>query len=234
MSTYLMSDLHGDYKNFRKMLLLTNFRSDDVLYILGDVVDRGKDSLKLLEFVRTYSNIVVLKGNHEMFLERYLKGTFEERIFSHFGGDTTLVELQKYSREQKDELADYLEKMPYYQEITTEHGSTILTHSGIHLDYLVEDEDGKIDVVKSIQKAAAENEWDFLIGNDLMEASADIWRRLNRYMIVGHTPVQNWQDGDYHMLHKRFFMDIDCGAGHRENGGRMGCYRVEDGMEFYC
>ena len=43
---YVLSDLHGHYNIFIKMLEKINFSDDDVLYILGDCCDRGPDSLK--------------------------------------------------------------------------------------------------------------------------------------------------------------------------------------------
>jgi len=40
---YVLSDLHGHYNIFIKMLEKINFSDDDVLYILGDCCDRGPD-----------------------------------------------------------------------------------------------------------------------------------------------------------------------------------------------
>lgn len=37
-----MSDLHGCYNKFIKMLDQIEFKNDDELYILGDILDRGK------------------------------------------------------------------------------------------------------------------------------------------------------------------------------------------------
>lgn len=42
---YAVSDLHGCYDKYRK--LLERLTSDDPLYILGDIVDRGSDGIKL-------------------------------------------------------------------------------------------------------------------------------------------------------------------------------------------
>ena len=42
---YVMSDLHGEYEKYLEMLKKIKFTDDDVLYVLGDVVDRGKQCL---------------------------------------------------------------------------------------------------------------------------------------------------------------------------------------------
>ena len=54
---YVISDIHGDYPSFYKMLLKINFSSSDSLCILGDVVDKGSDNLYLLEFIRHMENV---------------------------------------------------------------------------------------------------------------------------------------------------------------------------------
>lgn len=41
--TYAMSDLHGRYDLYIKMLEKINFSEGDTLYILGDFVDRGDE-----------------------------------------------------------------------------------------------------------------------------------------------------------------------------------------------
>ncbi|ENY8622957.1 metallophosphoesterase [Clostridioides difficile] len=43
-----MSDLHGMYDKFISMLEQINFNSNDHLYILGDVLDRGDKSLEII------------------------------------------------------------------------------------------------------------------------------------------------------------------------------------------
>ena len=46
--TYIISDIHGSSKAFYRMLKEDRYRSgQDYLIINGDIVDRGKDSLKL-------------------------------------------------------------------------------------------------------------------------------------------------------------------------------------------
>lgn len=46
---YVMSDLHGMYDKFISMLKQINFNSNDHLYILGDVLDRGDKSLEIID-----------------------------------------------------------------------------------------------------------------------------------------------------------------------------------------
>ena len=48
MSIYVMSDMHGLYDRYLKMLELIRFSEEDELYILGDMIDRGPDGIPIL------------------------------------------------------------------------------------------------------------------------------------------------------------------------------------------
>ena len=46
---YAMSDIHGQYEQFLTLLEQIGIRKEDTLYILGDVVDRGPEPMKILK-----------------------------------------------------------------------------------------------------------------------------------------------------------------------------------------
>ena len=62
---YVMSDLHGEYEKYKEMLSLINFKDEDVLYVLGDVVDRGKHPLKIIQDMMKRPHVFPLIGNHD-------------------------------------------------------------------------------------------------------------------------------------------------------------------------
>ena len=45
---YVLSDIHGNLKRFESIMKQINLQPDDTLYILGDVVDRNSDGIKIL------------------------------------------------------------------------------------------------------------------------------------------------------------------------------------------
>ncbi|MBR4581243.1 MAG: fructose-bisphosphatase class III, partial [Lachnospiraceae bacterium] len=77
MSTYVISDIHGQYKSFLKMLDLIRFGEDDVLYCLGDVIDRGPDGIKIIQYMMKHDNIELFMGNHELLMLDALKNEYE-------------------------------------------------------------------------------------------------------------------------------------------------------------
>ena len=46
--TYIMSDLHGEYRLFVALMKKIHFSTKDRLYICGDVIEKGPQSVKLL------------------------------------------------------------------------------------------------------------------------------------------------------------------------------------------
>ena len=62
---YVMSDIHGCYDAYLEALKKIDFKDEDTLYILGDVIDRGKQSIELLQDMMCRNNVYPLIGNHE-------------------------------------------------------------------------------------------------------------------------------------------------------------------------
>ena len=64
MSTYVMSDVHGNYYAYIKMLKKIDFKNSDMLYILGDILDRGPNPIKIILDLMKRPNVEVIAGNH--------------------------------------------------------------------------------------------------------------------------------------------------------------------------
>ena len=222
---YVISDIHGDYPSFYKMLLKINFSSSDYLYILGDVVDKGSDNLYLLEFIRHMENACLIKGNHEYLFERYLQGTITALLWDACGGSATRSEADSLPEEKKRKLLAYLKMLPIYKIITVK--------SGYNADYAVRDpETGLIDIRKSVDQTAAADMERYLFSNDIHFIPASV--RFDRKIIVGHYPVIFLPDqGTARIYHGSRYTDIDTGNERRDAGGRLSCLRLDDGREFY-
>ena len=48
MSTYVISDIHGCFSAFQRMLEKINFSDNDKLIIAGDIIDRGPENYEML------------------------------------------------------------------------------------------------------------------------------------------------------------------------------------------
>lgn len=218
---YVMSDLHGEYNKFIKMLDLINFSPEDTLYILGDVMDRGWKSIDIIDYIRKpeNSNIKLIKGNHEVFCSR---GLLEENVFPLWmenGGYFTYSELQYRGAEYTYELLKFLESLPTYAIVD----NYILVHAGIEIS------DSNVKDIDSFMESQDE---DILLW-DREFISSD--RYLEGYTVVcGHTPTTRYiEDGKASITHFPGKILIDCGAFFTDSGGRLGCLRLDDLKEFY-
>lgn len=237
MSIYLTSDLHGDCRRFLKLLNKIKFNPDqDFMYVLGDVLDRGNENLELLKHVRKYidaGKMLLIKGNHELFAQMYLQGRLDARQWILWGGRQTLAELGRLSSDQREELENFLCGLPFYQIITTADKTVLLTHSGLDADCIIES-DSRLDVEESIKAAVAGDEFRYLVSNDIHYMPWGQIRKMDHYVIVGHVPAMRLnEDASCRIVHREKYMCIDTGAGFRDSGGKMSCYRLDDGREFY-
>ena len=118
------------------MLEKINLTDSDTLYILGDVIDRGEDGIKILLDMMCRPNVLPILGNHEHMAYPVLKNIYS--IFSEQnsyivdiwqtwmlnGGRVTLESYLDLPDDEKDALIEYLgEEFPAYEEITVGHHS---------------------------------------------------------------------------------------------------------------
>ena len=54
---YCISDVHGEYELFLQLLKKINFSDKDEMYICGDIIDKGKSSVRLAKLVFSFPNI---------------------------------------------------------------------------------------------------------------------------------------------------------------------------------
>lgn len=82
MSTLVIGDIHGCWDEFQALLDKAGPGKGDLILAVGDVVDRGPESPRVLDFFRETKNAETLRGNHE---ERHLqaRGGLVELGFSH-------------------------------------------------------------------------------------------------------------------------------------------------------
>lgn len=107
---YCMSDIHGRIDLFEKMLEQINLKNDDMLYIIGDCINRG-GGLKVLEKIKKLSdqgNATLLMGNHEILLLESLKHHLSDK---KIGEAVNLAyEYEEKQNELNNIIQDYSDK----------------------------------------------------------------------------------------------------------------------------
>ncbi len=127
---YLLSDPHGEYRLFCKLLDKIGFSGQDEMIVCGDILDKGSEPIRLAKLIFSMPNVRCILGNHEyQFLKFYW--ALMERSPNDF--DAVLKKLQNYHTvdgQRLDwELMDRLESLPLY----IEEEEFICVHAGVSL-----------------------------------------------------------------------------------------------------
>ena len=129
MATYVIGDVQGCFAPLQKLLEVCKFNTDeDKLWFVGDLVNRGPESLQTLRFVRDLGErAVVVLGNHDLHLLGVWAG---HREFHHTDTLAPILEAADC-----DELMQWLlhRKIAHY-----EHG-VLMVHAGVWMGWTLED-----------------------------------------------------------------------------------------------
>ena len=91
-TTIIIGDIHGCFNSLQALLPQVLDRADTLVF-LGDYIDRGPESRKvvdrILELKNDFPRIITLMGNHEFMLLNYLQGR-DDGTFLRAGGSQTL------------------------------------------------------------------------------------------------------------------------------------------------
>lgn len=230
--TYLMSDLHGRYESYCRMLEILDFSLKDELYILGDVVDRGPGSMELLRDMSMRPNVFPILGNHDYTAAYFLTklsaeitaenadGHLNDRDLSGLagwlldGGDSTLEGFRRLTPEEREGILDYFEEFLPYEELSVGGRQFVLVHGGL----------ADFDPNRPL--------WEY-DPRTLVTEHTDYTRRYfpDRYLVTGHVPTGLIDPRSAGRIFQgNGHIALDCGNGW---GGALGCLRLEDMAEFY-
>jgi bis(5'-nucleosyl)-tetraphosphatase (symmetrical) len=124
MAVFAVGDIQGCYEPFRRLLDTLEFDpARDRLWIAGDLVNRGPQSLEVLRFVSRLAHVVSVLGNHDLHLLALAAGAASARKRS---GDTLDEVLAAPDR---DELLAWLRARPLAHH-DAEVG-WLLVHAGV-------------------------------------------------------------------------------------------------------
>ena len=239
--TYAISDIHGCYDKYRKMLKELNFTDRDVLYVLGDVLDRGAQPVEVLRDMSMRANVIPIMGNHEFVAHNILKNLLlnditEENIKEFFGteeammrfaqdleawgndgGTTTIKGFGKLNNDERSFLIEYLEEFSLFEAVKVNGKNFLLTHAGIP-------EGAKLKTLRNYMA------YDFLV------AKTDYSKRYfdNVYLVTGHIPTFILSPKHRGKIYcNNNHIAIDTGAVFTHESGVLGCICLDTFDEFY-
>ena len=106
MATYAIGDVQGCFASLRQLTKTVGFNpAEDRLWFVGDLVNRGPDSLGVLRYIRDLGPAAVtVLGNHDLFLLAVATG------LTTFRRDDTLTQI--LDAQDCDELTAWLRQQP--------------------------------------------------------------------------------------------------------------------------
>jgi len=121
MATYAVGDIQGCCAEFQQLLERMRFDpAADKLWLVGDLVNRGPDSLGVLRLVKSLGNAAItVLGNHDLHLLAVAEGAVE------LHRSDTLHEV--LSAPDRDELLTWLRR----QRLMHVEGDWVLVHAGL-------------------------------------------------------------------------------------------------------
>ena len=129
MATYAIGDIQGCFKSFRRLLDHICFdHHTDRLWLVGDLVNRGPDSLATLRFLKSLgASVCPVLGNHDLFLL-----AAAEDIVTLRPKDTIQDILAADDRSQ---LTEWLRHQPLHRR----NGHFFMVHAGLLPQWTVDE-----------------------------------------------------------------------------------------------
>ena len=230
---YVIGDIHGNKAKYDEMLTKLSPADTDAVFVLGDVIDVGDDSIEILQDMMYRANIYPVLGEHEYMAKKILpliakaktldeaktmlsgedKAEFEKWLAMK--SEKTICDFLALGEEDKESIIDYLSEFQAYEEVEAGGKTFILVHAGIN----------NFDAEKDLDDYSEE---------DFVFAQTDYTKAYfkNKYLITGHTPtVAINQKLMGKVYSKNGHIAIDCGAAY---GGRLAAVCLDALKLYYC
>jgi bis(5'-nucleosyl)-tetraphosphatase (symmetrical) len=164
MAIYLVGDIQGCFNELSSLLSQVNFdRKKDTLYLAGDLVARGPDSLITLRFVKSLGKSAkVVLGNHDLHLLAVHAGIKKAKKSDNLSALLAAPDV--------DELMDWLAAQPLLQRIpndnsclkketTNQEDNAYMSHAGISPQWQLVDALEQAEFIHSKLASSDRNTW---------------------------------------------------------------------------
>lgn len=223
------SDIHGHLNYLKKVLEKACFSDDDILIIIGDMIEKGPESLKTLRYVMELckrGNVIPLIGNVEAWRLHMIHGICVESVQGFF--DYLLSLRAHYGTSFFDELTSELGYIAEYPEDILKSKDEVIAHFEQEFDFLsslptiVETQNfifvhgGLRD--KNLRDNVKRDLFELIKYNDFMHTE----HCFNKYVVVGHWPVSLYGNKIYQanpiIDRDKKIISLDGGCGIKEEG----------------
>jgi len=178
MAIYAVGDIQGCYEPLRRLLDLVNFDpSADRLWAVGDLVNRGPDSLKVLRFLKSLGpQFTAVLGNHDLHLLALKQG------IKNPAKAPTL--LQILDAADCDELLSWLKRWPLAHAEKVNDRSYVMVHAGIPPNWSIDQTLDRAAVVATVLDSEQSTEFLTAMYGDLPNQWHDQLQGYERLRLI--------------------------------------------------
>ena len=233
-----ISDIHGNYEYLTGLLTKIGFREDDILFLVGDLIEKGPESIKTLRYImelcRRYT-VYPSCGNVDLHRVMLLEADGEEgakefrdtAIWSEkWWGSSIFCEMlkelgltiqedtdwQAAAMMQKQIREHFKEELAFLKELPTiiETQKFIFVHGGIRGE--------RENTAELLGKAADRGTFEYLKYDNFYEEGYS----YDRYVVVGHWPTVLYRQDKPYMTpiidEERKILSLDGACGVKKEG----------------
>lgn len=198
-----MGDIHGNLKAMEQCLERCSFNlENDKLIQLGDVCDRHPDSAFVVEKLIQIPGLIAIRGNHDPWLEAWLKTETVNPVWSNNGGISTIQSYIEagYEIDRSKHLAFLESQMDFH----IDEENRAFVHAGFT------NPKGP-----AFEQPSSNCYWDRSLWMKSMEARTTgqqpDFLKVFKEIFIGHTPTIKWQQDT--PMQAFNVWNLDTGAG---------------------
>lgn len=212
----VISDIHGNLPLFKGLLEKIHFSKEDILILLGDMLEKGKYNLKLLRYIMELEKnyqVHSLCGNCDSYVRQFFEtDTLDQKFFNKFlrhpknrhsiirqmGKEAGIKDLRDLAHVRKTiqkthkDVYDWLNALPTIIECE----EYFFVHGG----------------VEDMSSTQGQDAWYCMKNDYFYEKNLS----FPKYIVVGHCPTtlyrENFQDASPIIDHERKIISIDGGC----------------------
>lgn len=250
MGTYVVGDIHGHFDEWISFKdKIENFDPDAVFILVGDILDRGPDSVKMvrwaMEHITPDGKYRMVLGNHEdlkiQWLEKYKKNWCEREPYEF----DILLAKKRVSESETEKMIAFFESLPIVIEMDVQISNKvqhyIIAHAAMSRDFLTEEGHFRYEVLEQSSWMRYGEEETNISSKKHILWDRNFWGnrwKSNTIFVHGHTPTSSenlvvrgsapgWID------YEEKDINVDCGIYLHDRYRNLAAIRLEDLEEFY-
>lgn len=177
---FVIGDIHGAHKALLQCLQRASFDYEkDILISLGDLCDGWPETVEVIEELKKIKDFLLVKGNHDLWLEEYLNFGLQPDIWTMQGGQATIDSYLK----NPDALKLHRDFFKQAAKCFVDDKNRIFCHGGFERGI-----DIKVQLLEKLM-------WDRTLATKAAGEKADSLFQVHEYkkVFLGHTTVNSFK-----------------------------------------